>query len=43
MGKLDPGKLDLEMVKSAGERMSSVGQQTVDIATAGEKTRQKHK
>jgi hypothetical protein len=43
MGKLDLGKLDLEKVKSAGERMSSVGQQTADIATAMEKTRKKHK
>jgi hypothetical protein len=41
--KLDPRKLDLDKVKSAGERLSSIGQQTVDVANAVEKTRKKHK
>jgi hypothetical protein len=40
--KVDLRKLDLETVKAAGERMTSLGQQTVDITTAVEKTRKKH-
>lgn len=42
-GKLDPRRLDVDRVKSAGERLSALGQQTVDIANAVEKTRKKHK
>ena len=42
-GKLSPGKLDPEKIKSAGERLSALGQQTADIAGAIEKTRKKHK
>ena len=42
-GKLNLGKLDVEKMKSAGERMSALGQQTVDIANAVEKTRKKNK
>ena len=37
-----PGKLDAGKVKSAGERLSALGQQTADIAAAVEKTRKKH-
>jgi hypothetical protein len=40
--KVDLRKLDLETVKAAGERMTSLGQQAVDITTAVEKTRKKH-
>jgi hypothetical protein len=40
---INPRKLDLDKVKSAGERLSSIGQQTVDVANAVEKTRKKNK
>ena len=41
--KPDLGKLDLEQVKSAAERVSAYGQQASDIASAVEKTRKKNK
>ena len=37
------GKLDLDTVKSAAERVSAYGQQASDIASAVEKTRKKNK
>ncbi len=40
--KLDLGKLDLEAVKTAGERVSAYGKQASDIAAALEKTRKKN-
>jgi hypothetical protein len=40
---LDARNIDLETVKSAGERVRTLGQQTVDIAGALEKSNRKHK
>lgn len=41
--KLNPGKLDLDTVKSTAERITAYGQQASDVAAAVEKTRKKHK
>jgi hypothetical protein len=39
--RASPPKLDLETVRSAGERLATLGQQTADAARAVEKVRSK--
>jgi hypothetical protein len=40
---VSPPKLDLDAVKSAGERMATLGQQTADAASAVERVRSKRR
>ena len=42
MAKLDPGKLDLDAVRTVATQMKVYGQQASDIADAVEKTRKKN-
>jgi hypothetical protein len=41
--KMDLGKLDLETITSAGQRVGKIGQQVGDVAEAAEKARKKSK